>query len=563
MGINLRIKKELAFRELERRKIKEDQFYFVENYVYIENKENTEKSNKVLFVLWEGQKKAWISIDRHKKNVIIKARQIGITWLVLARGLRNLLKIKGYKILIMSQTQDYAQDAIERVEFMLMHLPSWFCREQNTSKKDNNMGIRDIYIYKKTAKEIKIWHPIPDIEGEVRQTSVISARPSTKSAGRSLTADEVIFDEWAYHEFANTVFAGALPTIDRVDDNSGKFIGLSTNQRGTFFEQIVKTAKEKDFNLIFLSVWTDPNRTKEWYEKAKKTSPDSYMQEYPETLEQALSAGERTAFPEFDNSIHVCKQFDIPDHWIKWGSVDNGYNDPYAWYKYAINEDGTVFVYYEMSRDKKYDKQLHYAEQGVKFMESCQLAGKKEELNFLLNYKDTDKPQVEPLKYIVAGRDAWNTHHRDESGKCLVDYYREGVINPDGTRKKGVPYGFIKPITDRKLRMATMHHYLKPYDIEIMDEYGKIKIVKTAKLQIMENCQHLIKTIPLLVKDKYDQEKVEDDSTIDNPYDSLGYGLISWHTEKTKGVTEKETKSQVYKRLLMTGANKRKRGIVN
>ena len=74
----------------------------------------------------------------------------------------------------------------------------------------------------------------------------------------------------------------------------------------------------------------------------------------------ALSAGILTAFPEFDPKVHVCDDFTIPEHWIKWGSCDNGYRDPFAWYKFAIDEDGTTYIYYEYTRDKLKDPIINY-----------------------------------------------------------------------------------------------------------------------------------------------------------------------------------------------------------
>ena len=53
---------------------------------------------------------------------------------------------------------------------------------------------------------------------------------------------------------------------------------------------------------------------------------------------------EDAAFPEFDYDIHVCKPFDIPRHWKRWLAVDNGYEDPFAWYWFAVDEQGTVYV---------------------------------------------------------------------------------------------------------------------------------------------------------------------------------------------------------------------------
>lgn len=532
------VRAELMRRELERRKINSNPFYFVENYIWIENKDDTSYTNKVLFKMWPAQKQAWREIEKHNKIIIPKARQIGITWEALAYSLRKSLQIQGYKTLVLSQSLDYAQDAVARVEFMLEHLPNWYCQK----KTPTNVLTKNIYLFEATTKKIKIWHPLK--EREPRQYSEISARPSTKSAARSLTADLIIFDEWAYHEAASEVFAAAYPVINNPSGNS-KFIGISTNQRGSFFEKIIEEHKSRKFHLIFIPWHADPKRTKKWYEDTKLTLPDSWMQEYPETVEQCMSAGARTALPEFSQSIHVCKPFEIPKHWPRWMGADNGHDDPFAWYKFAVNEDGTVFVYWEYTRQKKdANTRVGYSDQAL-------------HVNRATSWKEWDDDEGkdvvkhEKIQYIAIGRDAWSTHHRDESGKNLLSFYQEHLS-----------YAFIKPVTDRKLRLATYHHYLKPYEITLRDKDGNAKVFKTAKLQIFNTCTELIRTLPLLVKDENDNEKVEDDSRIDNQYDAVGYGLITHHRKDSKAAPETMTRQDKYKRKLAT-RNSRKRGVLN
>lgn len=530
--------RELARRELERRKMREDDFYFVENYVWIENKEDTETTNKVLFELWEEQKQAWRDITNHNKVIVPKARQIGITWLAIARALKWSMDIGGFKTIILSQTDEYAKDAILRADFILSNMPAWLFQR----KTSDNLLIRDIWLFEYTAKKITIWHPFDD--NGPRAISTIEARPSTKSAARSLTCDFLIFDEWAYHDFSEAVFAAAYPTINRV--GAGHFLGISTNSRGSFFEQVVLDRVSRGFHLIFISVWADPKRDGEWYAQTKATMPDSWMQEYPETLEQALSAGERTALPEFSKEVHVCKTFDPPRHWPRWMGMDNGYDDPFAWYKFAVNESGTVFVYYEYSR-KKHEKEtvVSYTDQAKKVWEDSTWTEWDE-------YEGMDVTKHDAIQYIAAGLDAWSTHHRDQSGKNLVDYYMMG----------GIKYPFVKPITDRKLRLATWHEYLKPYTIEIPGPDGKPMQIKTAKLQIMDCCTELIRTLPLLVKDKNDPEKVEDDNTIDHGYDGAGYGLITYHLKNSLPSKPEKSKFAKHKEQLLKSQSRTKGRLV-
>ncbi len=56
----------------------------------------------------------------------------------------------------------------------------------------------------------------------------------------------------------------------------------------------------------------------------------------------------------------------------------------------------------------------------------------------------------------------------------------------------------------------------------------------TAKLHIVNTCTTIIETLPQLLRDENDREKVADNPKIDNPYDAVGYGLIYWHTRASK-----------------------------
>jgi hypothetical protein len=126
---------------------------------------------------------------------------------------------------------------------------------------------------------------------------------------------------------------------------------------------------------------------------------------------------------------------------------------------------------------------------------------------------------LEPIDFTAAGLDAWNTHHRDVSGKTLVDYYMDGGIG-----------GFVKAITDRRLRKLVWHEYLKPYQDGVT---GKM----TAKVQICKSCKKLIETLPQLPKDEKDVEKVAD-CAIDHFFDGAGYGLVAYHAGQSKPVEE-------------------------
>jgi len=476
--------------------------HYIQNFVKIEDRDAVDSDGgdiAVPFILWPGQIKALMLFLVTRLSIVLKARQLGLTWLALAYASWKMVFNAGYAVVALSKREKDAKELTRRLAFILRHLPDWMIQEKKTAKPDWNGPV-----WEDTTLTITIYHP-------GKEPSTFRAETSGPDSGRSFTANLVILDEWAFQQYAEDIWAAAYPTINR--PTGGQVIGLSTNKRGSLFERICKDSisGKNTFKLIFLDVFTDPRRTPEWYKQSKIDLPLSWMQEYPETIEQAFSAGEETAFPEFSESIHVCKPFDIPAHWRRWRSLDNGYADPFAWYWLTVSEDGIVYIYREFTRAHN-DPRLTYSQQAQKAVE-------------MSTYKDDETGREvwvpEKIDFTVAGHDAWQKHVRDESGKTLINYYQDGGV-----------YGFVRPITDRKFRKAVWHEYLKPFDDDILGR-------KVARVQIFDTCQFLIDSLPMLVVDENDSEKVEE-SSIDHWYDGAGYGLIAYHVQYTKPPKEDE-----------------------
>ncbi len=496
--------------EIQKEKARRSSDYFIQNFVKIEDRDAAEQGGEIAvpFTLWPGQLKALAIILITRLSVILKARQLGLTWLALAYAAWKMVFNAGYSVVALSKREDDAKELARRLAFILRHLPRWMAQE----KKFTEPGFAGP-IWEATTLTVTIHHP----NGE---PSTFKAETSGPDSGRSFTANLVILDEWAFQQFAEEIWAASYPTINR--PTGGQVIGLSTNKRGSLFEKTCQDsiAGKNGFNLIFLDVFTDPRRDQEWYAQTKIDLPDSWMQEYPETIEQAFSAGEGTAFPEFSPDIHVIPSKTIPKWWKKWMGHDPGYDNPFAWYWFAVDNNGFVHIYREYTRENGSSK-IFYSDQAQRVVE-------------LSTYTDYDpmtmeeSEKLEDIDFIVGGKDAFNASR--ETNKTYVDYYQDG----------GLTIGFIPAMTDRKLRKTTWHEYLKP--IPDPERPGKF----ISKVRIHDCCKELIKTLPQLIKDEHDSEKVKDNPEIDNPYDGAGYGLIAYHVKQSKPPKD-ENKTEVAK----------------
>jgi len=479
------------------RHAREDKAFFIQKFVRIEDKDAPDPM--VLFKLWPKQKEALEAFEKHKFTIVLKARQLGLSWLALAFAVHGLVFQPGYSVVALSKREDEAKELVRRVKLILEHLPPFIIRKKDKNLPENYTGPT----WDGTTTYVAVYHP------ESKVPAMFTSFTSSPDSARSFTASLVILDEWAFQMYAQEIWAAAYPVINR--PTGGKVIGISTARIGGFFEDVWRLAMKgkNNFHPVFLPWFSDPRRTQEWYEATKAALPASYLQEYPATPDEAFSSGSATAFPEFNPELHVCEPFKIPEHWRRWISVDNGYDHPFAWLWYAVDEDGNVYVYREFSRSRD-DPKILYSDQATSVVEFNSAASLDDNGNLTVGQ--------EYLDFCVAGLDAWNTHHRDITGKTLIDYYRDG----------GLQIGFRRAIVDRRLRKAVVHEYLKT----IEDEDG----TRRSKLKIFNTCKHLLETLPKLPKDNHDPEKVADCS-IDNQYDSLSYGLVAYHVDKSIGLT--------------------------
>jgi len=458
--------------------------YFIEKFVKIEDRDAAELA--VSFVLWPKQVEALNVLSTNRLNIVLKARQLGLTWMTLAYSVWKIVYSAGYSVVAMSKREEDAKELARRIGFILKYLPPTMIREKKVAGKWNGPT------WEATTLQVVINHP-------GKEPSVFNSITSAQDSGRSLTANLAILDEWAFQQWAREIWAAVYPTINR--PTGGQVIGLSTAKRMTLFEEIWRKATQgvNTFARVFLPWSTDPRRTQEWYEQTKKDlGEQKTKEEYPNTPEEAFSAAEGVAFPEFSYDLHVVKPFEIPDHWRKWRSADNGYTDPFAWYWYAVDEFGTVYIYREYTRDPK-DPKIGYSDQ------ARQVAL---------------KTGSEHVGFTVVGHDAWavnplTKNKNTPQGKCIIDFYNEGGVND-----------CIRAVTDRVFRKATFHEYLKPY-------YDENAEVMTSKLKIFSTCEKIIETLPQLLIDDRDPEKYME-CEYDHWADSVGYGLISYHSKKTE-----------------------------
>lgn len=426
--------------------------YFIEENLSIEDRDTP--GVVIPFKLWEGQKESLELMFRERLIIILKARQLGFTWLSLAYALTKMLFTPGFLTVGLSKREDPdAKELVRKMKFMLRHIPDWIIREKGDKDSKGWKGMK----WYDTSLTITIEHPDDE-------PSVFQSMTSSPESGRSFTANLVVLDEWAFQEYARDIWDAAYPTINR--PTGGQVIGLSTAKRGTLFEEVWKQAYagENNFAPIFLPWYTDPRRTQEWYEQAKIDLPNSYKREYPNNPEEAFSVGAGAFFPEWDLDVHVLPErgWYPPEYCQLYGAYDSGYGSRACFKWYAVFPDGRTVCYRE-----------YYPHQITDDVQVEHIVKMSKDL----------KGNPERLKMVYADPSCWNK--QSGSGQSTAEVFLRGGVR------------MVPADNDLSNGWRRLHQWLKPRGED-----------KTPLLRFTWNCPNTIKTYPSCEQSKTNPEDI-------------------------------------------------------
>lgn len=192
-----------------------------------------------------------------------------------------------------------------------------------------------------------------------------------------------------------------------------------------------------------------------------KTNPDylHQLESLPEELRRAWLYGEWDVFAgqffaEFNRNIHVVKPFEVPENCLKYFVIDYGL-DMLAGLWIAVSQTGRAYVYREI------------------YKPGLVVSSAAKEI------KAAEKDD-EDIFVRIAPPDLWG--RAKDSGKSVIEIFAENGLY------------FCKVNSDRRQGWMALREWLKPE--KSID--GTMK----ARLCISENCQNLIRTLPLLQYDK-------------------------------------------------------------
>jgi len=210
----------------------EDPSYFIRKYCVIQHPIR----GKIPFELYPFQVDTLKEVLNHKYNIILKARQLGISTLTAAYSLWLMTFRNDKNILVLATKQDTAKNLVTKIRVMHSNLPGWL---RQTCIEDNKLSLR------------------------YKNGSQVKAVSSSEDSGRSEALSLLVLDEAAFIDKIDTIWAAAQQTLS----TGGQCIALSTpNGVGNWFHRTWVGAEENDNGFYPIKLhWTvHPERDKSY-----------------------------------------------------------------------------------------------------------------------------------------------------------------------------------------------------------------------------------------------------------------------------------------------------------
>jgi hypothetical protein len=213
-----------------------DPAYFLKTYARISHPMH----GLILFNTYDFQDELLADFNDHRFNVILKARQLGISTITAGYIVWMMLFHRDKAVLVMATKFATAGNLVNKVKKIMKNLPDW-------------IRIADIDIDNRTSFILS-------------NGSSIKAASTSGDAGRSEALSLLVLDEAAHIEGLEDLWTGLYPTLS----TGGRCIALSTpNGVGNWFHKtcVDAEASANNFHLTTLMWDVHPERDQEWYKK--------------------------------------------------------------------------------------------------------------------------------------------------------------------------------------------------------------------------------------------------------------------------------------------------------
>ena len=225
--------------------------YFILNYIKISHPTR----GMIPFKMYDFQKETLQKIIDHRFNVILKSRQMGISTLIWAYCLWQMLFHRDIFISYVATKHTVAKQGLNKMKQMYKRLPIWI-QALSRLTSDNATFC------------------------EFSNFSRMTAEPTSADASRASALTLLLLDEAAHVPVADEIYTSAMPTLS----TGGSCIIYSTpNGIGNLFHKIFSEAEsgKNEFVPTTLPYYVHPEYDEDWFESiTKNMNEQKISQEY-------------------------------------------------------------------------------------------------------------------------------------------------------------------------------------------------------------------------------------------------------------------------------------------
>ena len=256
-----------------------DPVYFINTYAKISHPQH----GLISFKTYPFQDDLLRSFQDSRFNIILKARQLGISTITAGYVVWLMLFHRDKSVLVMATKFGTATNLVKKVKQILKHVPDW-------------LKIAKISIDNRTSFELS-------------NGSFIKASSTSSDAGRSEALSLLVLDEAAHIEGLDELWMGLYPTLAP----GGNCIALSTpNGVGNWFHKIYSEAAEEQNDFVPTNLpWSvHPDRDMEWFEKETRNMS---RREIAQELECNFNMSGETVIHS-DDLEKIVNSVTVPEH---------------------------------------------------------------------------------------------------------------------------------------------------------------------------------------------------------------------------------------------------------
>ena len=243
-------------------------------------------------------------------------------------------------------------------------------------------------------------------------------------------AELVPFETWDHLRARVSERAGTAPIAFLIGD-------CNPSTPNHWIRQQTKTGKLQFFEMTFRD---NPEiydqQTGQLTEEGKRRVArlqDLEGLRYKRGYEGIWVSGEGLVFEEFQPEIHVINNFDLPDEWIRYLSIDWGYRNPSSCIWWAKDKDNRIYAYKEIYKTKltkpefiRMIKENWEKVERIEFaaVDSADQDAVEQLKNVGFRVKEPKKSRAQQIDVIKERLKV------DETGKPSIYFFRDRLIHP-------------------------------------------------------------------------------------------------------------------------------------